>query len=147
VYNSLFAGITVIVNFFLMITWLPACVVVSERYKLSALSPVNFLTRKIIRPLRSLGDTVTAGFTAFLTGIVIHLRWFWLLSLGIVAIACCFIVFHLPGLQLPDHMDFQLFHRTHLFEQYDIVYSRKFWFELHEMVRFVYFMNYYYYFF
>lgn len=125
---------TVIANFFLMITWLPACVILSEHYKLNTLSPVNFITRKIIRPLRSLGDKVTVGFTTFLTGIVIRLRWLWLLSLGTMAIACCIIVFHHPGLQLPDYIDFQLFHSTHPFERYDLIYSRRFWFERHEMV-------------
>lgn len=136
---------TVIANFFLMITWLPACVVVSEHFKLSALWPVNFITRKIIRPLQSLGDKVTVGFSTFLTLVVLRLRWFWLLSLGITAIACCSIVFHYPGLQLPDYMDFQLFHDAHLFEKYDLVYSRKFWFERYEMVPifnlFTYFIN------
>ncbi|KAG5331523.1 DISP1 protein, partial [Acromyrmex charruanus] len=131
---SLFAGMTVIANFFLMITWLPACVIVSEHCKLSTLSPVNFITRRIIRPLRSLGDKVTIGFTTFLTGLVLRLRWFWLLSLAIMASACCSIVFHYPGLQLPDYMDFQLFHDTHPFEQYDLIYSRRFWFERYEMV-------------
>jgi len=125
---------TVIANFFLMITWLPACVIVSEHCKLSTLSPVNFITRRIIRPLKSLGDKVTIGFTTFLTGLVLRLRWFWLLSLAITASACCSIVFHYPGLQLPDYMDFQLFHDTHPFEQYDLVYSRRFWFERYEMV-------------
>ncbi|XP_029662048.1 protein dispatched-like [Formica exsecta] len=131
---SLFSGMTVIANFFLMITWLPACVVVSEHYKLNTLSPINFITRKIIRPLRSLGDKVTVGFTAFLTGIVIRLRWLWLLTLGTMAIACCIIVFHHPGLQLPDYIDFQLFHSTHQFERYDLIYSRRFWFERYEMI-------------
>ncbi|XP_018362841.1 PREDICTED: protein dispatched isoform X1 [Trachymyrmex cornetzi] len=131
---SLFAGMTVIANFFLMITWLPACVIVSEHCKLSTLSPVNFITRRIIRPLRSLGDKVTVGFTTFLTGLVLRLRWFWLLSLAFMASACCSVVFHYPGLQLPDYMDFQLFHDTHPFEQYDLVYSRRFWFERYEMV-------------
>lgn len=131
---SLFAGMTVIANFFLMITWLPACVILSEHCKLTTLSPVNFITRKIIRPLRSLGNKVTVGFTIFLTEIVIRLRFLWLLSLGIMAIACCIIVFHHPGLELPDYIDFQLFHNTHPFEQYDLIYSRKFWFERHEMV-------------
>lgn len=131
---SLFSGMTVIANFLLMITWLPACVVVSEHCKLSTLSPVNFITRKIIRPLRSLGDEVTLGFTSFLTGLVLRLRWFWLLGLGIMAIACCNVVFHHPGLQLPDYIDFQLFHNTHPFEQYDLVYSRRFWFERYEMI-------------
>lgn len=133
-YCSLFSGITVIANFFLMVTWLPACVIVSEHCKFATLSPLNFITRKIIRPLRSLGDKVTKGFTAFLTGIVISLRWLWLLSLGAIGIMCCIIVFHYPGLQLPDYIDFQLFHNTHPFERYDLIYSRKFSFERYEMV-------------
>ena len=128
---SIFSGVTVIANFFLMVTWLPACVIVSEHCQFY--SPVNFITRKIIRPLRSLGDKVTVAFTAFLTGIVIRLRWLWLFSLGTMAIACCIIVFHNPGLQLPD-MDFQLFHNQHLFERYDLIYTRRFWFERYEMV-------------
>lgn len=130
---SLFSGITVMANFFLMITWLPACVIVSEHCKLSTLSPVNFITRKI-RPLRSLGDKITVAFTTFLTELVLRLRWFWVLSLGIMAIACCSVVFHYPGLQLTDNMDFQLFHDKHPFEQYDLVYSRRFEFERSEMV-------------
>jgi len=125
---------TVIANFFLMITWIPACMIVSEHCKLSVLSPVNFITRKIIRPVRSLGDKVTIRFTTFLTELVLLLRWFWLPGLGIMAIACCSVVFYYPGLQLPDYMDFQLFYDIHPFEQYDLVYSQKFWFEQNEMV-------------
>lgn len=117
-----------------MITWLPACVVVSERFKLAALSPANFLTRKIIRPLRLFGDKVTAGFNSFLTRIVIKFRWCWLLSLGTIAIICCIVVFQYPGLQLPDTADFQLFDSSHPFEKYDLIYSRKFWFEKYESV-------------
>ncbi|XP_043605135.1 protein dispatched [Bombus pyrosoma] len=131
---SLFSGMTVIANFFLMITWLPACVVVSERFKLGVLSPANFITRKIIRPLRLFGDKVTIGFNTILTRVVINFRWCWLLSLGIIAIVCCFIVFKYPGLQLPDTADFQLFDSSHPFEKYDLVYSRKFWFEKHGMI-------------
>ena len=112
-----------------MITWLPACVVVSERFKLGFLSPANFITRKIIRPLRLFGDKITIGFNTILARIVINFRWCWLLSLGIIAILCCIIVFHYPGLQLPDTADFQLFDSSHPFEKYDLVYSRKFWFE------------------
>ncbi|OAD58699.1 Protein dispatched like protein 1, partial [Eufriesea mexicana] len=131
---SLFSGMTVIANFFLMITWLPACVVVSERFKLGVLSPANFITRKIIRPLRLFGDKVALTFNTFLTRIVINFRWCWLLSLGIIAIICCIIVFQYPGLQLPDTADFQLFDSSHPFEKYDLVYSRKFWFEKHETI-------------
>ncbi|KAG7206137.1 hypothetical protein KM043_003529 [Ampulex compressa] len=131
---SLFSGMTVIANFFLMITWLPACVVVSEHCRLTALSPANFLTRKIIRPLRLFADKVAIGFSTFLTRMVIRLRWFWLVCLGAVAIACCIVVFQYPGLQLPDTVDFQLFDSSHPFEQYDLFYARQFRFERHEMI-------------
>ncbi|CAL7936449.1 unnamed protein product [Xylocopa violacea] len=131
---SLFSGMTVLANFLLMITWLPACVVVSERFRLGVLSPVSFITRKIIRPLQQLGDKVATGFNAFLTRIVINFRWCWLLGLGIIAIICCVIVFKYPGLQLPDSADFQLFDSSHPFEKYDLIYSRKFWFEKHETI-------------
>ncbi|XP_026674995.1 protein dispatched [Ceratina calcarata] len=129
---SLFSGMTVIANFFLMITWLPACVVISEQIKLRFLSPANFITRKVIRPLRLLGDKVAVGFNSLLTRTVLDFRWCWLSSLGITAMTCCIVVFQYPGLQLPDSADFQLFEISHPFEKYDLVYSRKFWFERHE---------------
>lgn len=117
-----------------MITWLPACVVVSERLRPSILSPANFITRKIIRPLRLFGNKAAIGFNTFLTKTVIQFRWCWLVSLGTTAIICCIIVFHYPGLQLPDSAEFQLFDSSHSFEKYDLIYSRKFWFESRETV-------------
>lgn len=131
---SLFSGMTVIANFFLMVTWLPACVVVSERCKLNVLSPANFIMRKIIRPLRMFGDKMAIGFTSYLTQIVFRFRWSWLLGFGAIAITSSVIVFRYPGLRLPDTADFQLFDSSHPFEQYDFVYSRKFWFEKNEMI-------------
>ncbi|XP_012280511.1 protein dispatched [Orussus abietinus] len=126
---SLFSGMTVIANFFLMITWLPASVVVSEHCRLTALSPANFIARKIIRPFRIFTDKITVGFGKFLVRLAINLRWLWLLGLGTIAIAACTVVFRYPGLQLPDSPDFQLFDSSHPFEQYDLVYARRFWFE------------------
>ncbi|XP_076292397.1 protein dispatched isoform X2 [Lasioglossum baleicum] len=129
---SLFSGMTVIANFFLMITWLPACVVVSERFSWNVLSPANYIMRKIIRPLRLFGDKVATSFNIFLTQTVFGFRWCWLLSLSTIAILCCVIVFKYPGLQLPDTAEFQLFDSSHTFEKYDLIYSHKFSFEKHE---------------
>ncbi|XP_076375765.1 protein dispatched-like isoform X1 [Megalopta genalis] len=131
---SLFSGMTVIANFFLMITWLPACVVVSERFSWNMLSPANYVMRKIIRPLRLFGDRVATSFNVFLTQTVFGFRWCWLLSLGTIAILCCIVVFKYPGLELPDTAEFQLFDSSHTFEKYDLIYSRKFWFEKRETV-------------
>ncbi|XP_015609573.1 protein dispatched homolog 1 isoform X2 [Cephus cinctus] len=130
---SLFSGMTVIANFFLMVTWLPASVVISEHCRLSFLSPANFIARKIIRPLRIFADKMATGFGKLLTRIAIDLRWLWLVGLGGVAIASCMVVFRYPGLQLPDSPDFQLFDSSHPFERYDLVYARRFWFEKLDM--------------
>ncbi|KZC07514.1 Protein dispatched [Dufourea novaeangliae] len=131
---SLFSGMTVIANFFLMITWLPACVVVSERFSWNVLSPANYIVRKIVRPLRLFGDKIAISFNIFLTQTVFGFRWCWLLSLSTLAVICFIIVFKYPGLQLPDTAEFQLFDSSHLFEKYDLIYSHKFWFEKRETI-------------
>lgn len=125
---------TVIANFFLMVTWLPASVVVSEHCRLVILSPANFMVRKIIRPVRLLTDRVALGFTNILLRIVLGLRWLWLPFLGATAIAAGVVVFNFPGLRLPDSPNFQLFDSSHPFERYDLMYAGRFWFEKHEMV-------------
>lgn len=125
---------TVIANFFLMVTWLPASVVVSEHCRFVILSPANFMVRKIIRPLKITMGKVSVGFSNTLTKIVIGLRWLWLPILGAAALAGGMVVFNYPGLRLPDSPNFQLFDSSHQFERYDLLYKRKFWFEKLEMV-------------
>ncbi|XP_012258366.2 protein dispatched [Athalia rosae] len=130
---SLFSGMTVIANFFLMVTWLPASVVISEHCHFTILSPANFMVRKIYRPLRIFIGKIANDFGKVLSRIAIELRWVWLVILGSTAVAASFIVFRYPGLQLPDSPEFQLFDSSHLFEKYDLVFSQRFWFEKVEM--------------
>ncbi|XP_014204932.1 protein dispatched [Copidosoma floridanum] len=126
---SLFSGITVIANFFLMVTWLPASVIVAERFGANFMSSENFVAQKIIRPLWSLVDKAEHLFTNCLIKTVLSLKWFWFSFLLSVAIGSCLIVFHYPGLRLPDTPDFQLFTSSHPFEQYDLFYVKRFHFE------------------
>ncbi|OXU27643.1 hypothetical protein TSAR_001530 [Trichomalopsis sarcophagae] len=126
---SLFSGITVIANFLLMVTWLPASVIIAERCGTNIISPANFIIRKIIRPLKLFFDKVAHSFADFLVKLVISLKWIWFILFLSLGIGSCFVVFRFPGLQLPDSPDFQLFDSSHLFEQYDLIYSKRFWFE------------------
>lgn len=126
---SLFSGMTVIANFFLMVTWLPASVVVSEHCHITLLSPANFMVRKIYRPLRIFVGKIANDFGKLLSRIAIELRWIWLFILGTTALGAGLVVFRYPGLQLPDSPDFQLFDSSHMFEKYDLVFSQRFWFE------------------
>lgn len=131
--NSLFSGMTVMANFLLMVTWLPATVVISEHCRLIILSPANFLVRKIIRPLRISMERVSLVFSGFLSRVSISLRWLWLSSLGGIALAAGMVVFSFPGLRLPDSPNFQLFDASHPFEKYDLQYAPRFLFEKSEM--------------
>lgn len=130
---SLFSGMTVVANFFLMVTWLPACVVIAEKWHLSFLTPAHFIVRKIIRPLKLFMNRISNRYSHCLAQFSVGLRWFWFMVLGAVAIAGISIIFHYPGLQLPDSPNFQLFDSSHPFEQYELIYAKRFWFEKLEM--------------
>ncbi|KAB7497321.1 Protein dispatched-like protein 1 [Armadillidium nasatum] len=68
-------------------------------------------------------------FEKVLPWIIVKPRHFWIIVLGSLAFCSAFVVFYYPGLRLPDSQDFQLFDRTHPFEQYDLNYKYLFWFE------------------
>lgn len=45
----------------------------------------------------------------------------------LTAIVSGFVVFHRPGLRLPEAQDFQVFTADHIFEAYDLRYQNEFW--------------------
>ncbi|XP_069672503.1 protein dispatched [Periplaneta americana] len=127
---SVFAGTATLANFALMVTWLPAAVVVSERWCCPPMVPPQwFAWDSRLRPVRVAVDQARALLDRFLVLAVIKLRYMWLAVLGGAAIASVGIVFYYPRLKLPDSRDFQLFDSHHPFERYDLVYRDKFWFE------------------
>ncbi|KAL7286599.1 hypothetical protein TKK_0019098 [Trichogramma kaykai] len=133
---SLFSGMTVIVNFFLMITWFPASVVVAERWRNYELLPAGsstWLSRwsrfNAFRYLKIGCDLLMRAFSYLLAKTVIIFNGVWFALFLSLGLGCCFVVFVCPGLQLPDSQDFQLLAWSHPFEQYDLVYAKRFWFE------------------
>lgn len=127
---SVFAGTAIIANFLLMLTWLPASVVISERWSSS-----SFLATKYkdcdtkLRACRMRIDQTWAAMEKFLLVITLRFRYFWLISLTTLAILSLVVVLKYPGLQLPESVDFQLFQSTHPFEQYNLFYKQRFWYE------------------
>lgn len=65
---------------------------------------------------------------------VINYRYAWIVILSALTITSAIIVLHYPKLQLPNSSEFQLFDSSHPFEQYDLHYKQKFWFERSERV-------------
>lgn len=121
---SVFAGTTVLVNFFLMVTWLPSTVFIVD---------VLMCRFKKLDKLFELSHVMWQEMSEFCSRLVVisitkfHLLFFYVfLSVGVGSII---VVVQFPGLLLPDSRDFQLFQSSHPFEQYDMVYRDMFLFE------------------
>ncbi|XP_075970868.1 RND transporter family member dispatched [Anticarsia gemmatalis] len=123
---SVFAGTAVLVNFFLMISWLPVSVFIID-VKLRT-SRRKFLD-VIHKSINEFWDDIRVILNRFIITCVTRLHIMFVMVLGAIGIASIIVVFYSPGLQLPDSKQFQLFQTSHPFEQYDIVYRGKFLFE------------------
>lgn len=143
---SVFAGTTVLANFFLTVTWLPATVVMAEKWCSSnaciCIPPFGLyapqlqrhrLCSKACNTLWKLhyhfSDGARVFFEKILPCIVIKPRYVWVCLLGGLAACGVLAIFYSPGLHLPDSSEFQIFASDHPFEQYDLVFKDKFWFE------------------
>lgn len=133
------------INFLLMITWFPACVIIWERscYVPSSISQ-NFIIAfiqtccsTVLTPILGVfkswpkSSTISELWCSkekYLLNCVINLRYLWITLLFGIAAGSIVIVLYNPKLELPDSQDFQLFTSSHPFEQYDFVYKDHFWF-------------------
>ncbi|XP_069177966.1 protein dispatched isoform X2 [Procambarus clarkii] len=141
---SIFAGTVVLANLMLMLTWVPACVVVAEKWGASTCclcvppAPVyaphlpprcSVLCALPLRFCYFCAESARIFFEKMLPWVIVKPRHLWVLLLGSLAACSAVVVFYFPGLKLPDSQEFQLFSRDHVFEQYDLEYKYKFWFE------------------
>ena len=121
---GIFSGTTVLVNYVLMMTWLPAAVSVAERLPCSMMCTKLFYNR-FHKSLRESGERLES----FLVRLVMCVPWVWVTVFGVVGVLSAVVVFYWPGLQLPETPDFKLFVSRHPFEVYESQYRKKFWFE------------------
>lgn len=143
---SIFAGTTVLANFLLMVTWLPATVVVAERWCSSnwciCIPPFGLYAPQLHqftycskfcgllwRLHYRFTEWARVFFEKILPCVVIKPRWIWVFSLGASAVLGAAAILYKPKLQLPDSEEFQIFPSDHLFERYDIVFKEQFSFE------------------
>lgn len=123
---SVFAGTSVIINFVLMITWLPASVFVLE-VKLCQVRITVFDFKH--KRLNNMLEDLRVIFGRFIMTCVTKLQIVFVTVFGAIGIYSIVVVFYSPGLKLPDSRQFQLFQSSHPFEVYDINYRDKFLFE------------------
>ncbi|XP_026490147.1 protein dispatched [Vanessa tameamea] len=123
---SVFAGTAVLVNFLLMVSWLPVSVFILD-VKLC----INrwLILSSISKAIYEIGGDIKVILNRFIITCIMRLHLFFVVILGAIGICSIIVVFYYPGLQLPDSKQFQLFQTSHPFEQYDIYFRDKFLFE------------------
>ncbi|KZS03479.1 Protein dispatched [Daphnia magna] len=131
---SLFAGLTVTIHFLFMLSWLPASVLLAEKYfspvcRQNTGRSVPIFVNSFRSCWRTVSDLGRITFDKILPCIVVKFRYFWIALLGGLAVAAGVVVFHYPKLELPDTKEFQLFSSSHPFERYDMEFKHEFWFE------------------
>ncbi|XP_024147117.1 protein dispatched homolog 1 isoform X1 [Oryzias melastigma] len=143
---GVYAGTAILVNYILMVTWLPAVVVLHERYlpnmltcskpshqQQSCCSRVfwNGLCQKASKCLFMVSDASRIFFEKVLPCIVIKLRYLWLLWFLAITVGGAYVVCVNPKIKLPslELAEFQVFRSSHPFERYDAEYKKLFMFE------------------
>ncbi|MBN3305909.1 DISP1 protein, partial [Amia calva] len=142
---GVYAGTAILVNYILMVTWLPAVVVLHERYLLNiftyfktpqqrvynAKSFWTMLCQKINRFLFRVSEASRIFFEKVLPCIVIKFRYIWLFWFLAFTVGGAYIVCVNPKMKLPslELSEFQVFRSSHPFERYDAEFKKLFMFE------------------
>ncbi|XP_055677193.1 protein dispatched [Lutzomyia longipalpis] len=127
---GIFAGTAVLVNYILMVTWLPAAVSIAERLSCFP-SPCGLCktlctyVQNLMKRLRLAAEKIED----FIILLVLRYSSIWIVLLGLIGIGSGVIVLYWPKLRLPDSPDFKLFVSSHPFEVYDSHFKEMFWFE------------------
>lgn len=123
---SIFAGTAVLVNFFLMISFLPTSVFIIN---VKTSTNQKKILELLFKGISEFWTDLRVILSRFVVTCVTKLHIAFVIILGAIGIGSIVVVFYCPGLQLPDSREFQLFQTTHPFEQYDIHYRDRFLFE------------------
>ncbi|XP_002807759.4 protein dispatched homolog 1 isoform X1 [Callithrix jacchus] len=142
---GVYAGTAILVNYVLMVTWLPAVVVLHERYLLNIFTcfrkPQQQLyddkscwtvaCQKCHQVLFAISEASRMFFEKVLPCIVIKFRYFWLFWFLALTVGGAYIVCINPKMKLPslELSEFQVFRSSHPFERYDAEYKKLFMFE------------------
>ena len=123
---ALFAGLGVLVNFVLMVTWTPSIIILfhyasGKIKKICHLPQVGFF-----KSMEEKFGQMSHFIFGKLLPKIIEKAWFvWLFLLFGLGVGSCVIVFVTPRLKLPDSAAFQVFSSTNPLEHWDMVVAEK----------------------
>ncbi|XP_040207305.1 protein dispatched homolog 1 [Rana temporaria] len=143
---GVYAGTAILVNYLLMVTWLPAVVVLHERYLLNIFTCFNgsqqrpynnnkscwsTTCQKLKKLFFAISEASRIFFEKVLPCIVIKFRLIWVFCFLTLTVGGAYIVCVNPKMKLPslELSEFQVFRSSHPFERYDAEYKKIFMFE------------------
>nr|KAG5693377.1 hypothetical protein BaRGS_015664 [Batillaria attramentaria] len=137
---SIYAGTTVVCNFVLTITWMPASIMLYEKWcnfymcrraelYTGEFSICYIICRVPYKLHYLISDWSRIFFEQILPCLVIKMRYVWLLVYGCLGICGVIVIFYYPRLKLPSTRKFQVFDDGHLLEMYDFKLGSMFGFE------------------
>ncbi|KAH0622675.1 hypothetical protein JD844_025182 [Phrynosoma platyrhinos] len=142
---GVYAGTAILVNYVLMVTWLPAVVVLHERYLLNIFSCFRkpqtrgysnkscwtVLCQMFRKVVFAGSEASRIFFEKVLPCIVIKFRYVWLVWFLALTVGGAYIVCVNPKMKLPslELSEFQVFRSSHPFERYDAEFRKLFMFE------------------
>lgn len=126
---GVFAGTMILMNYLLVVSWLPACLIVLDRHiepLYLGLCPKKFLM--VTFKFRTLASVIPNYLfvDGLMPWLIIRLKYFWLLLFGGIFVAASMVVFYYPGLSLPSQNILKLFKDDNPFEWYDNRIERHF---------------------
>lgn len=141
---SVFAGTAILINLLFTVTWLPACVVIHEKWfgtsccyyvanKCPPKQSLSYIITRLLQPFCKvfclMNPLSRHVFEKVLPWLVLKLFWLWLFIVAAATVGSFIIIFHLPKLQLQDVNYFQFFSEQSTYKQYDVIYRNRFGFE------------------
>ena len=116
---GLFAGLGIMANLLLMLTWTPAVIVSIDRVtEYCCKSPPSFYTT-VIRYIRQWTQKTDRVYGNWFPNIIEKGRFLWLVLLFLLGVGGLVVIFYKPGLKLPTSSEFQVFPDWHPMEVWD----------------------------
>lgn len=135
---AVFGGTVIVVNFLLMITWIPATIVLHDKWCSCCCKNPEYASRKglyhhtckwLHKLYARILEYSRTFFEKLLPYAIVKLRYLWLTVFGLLSVLSIICVLYYPTLKLPSSNEFQMFAQSHPFEVYDFKVKDQFWFE------------------
>ena len=126
---GLFSGCTILFNFVFTVTWLPAVVVIQDKYWASICNSRNISSSSVVKSRVLFTMKLRRFFEESIPKVVFKLRYIWLFIFTLFGIGGACVIFIYPKLKLPSQAQFQVFVTSEYAEQYDKIFRENLDFE------------------